>query len=200
MTKQMVIAVGREYGSGGHEIAERIAAHYGIPLYDRALIDAVADDSMIAPGVVAMYDEKPLSLLFRPVPGDASVLSMEQQVALQTFSFLNRKATAELESFVVVGRCAEAFLAGNPALTSIFVLGDEETKAQRVMEKYSLSHEDALRKMRRADKLRRSYHNFYCERKWGDSRTYDLCVNSSRMGVEATAEALIRLLDVRYRD
>lgn len=199
MSKQMILAIGREFGSGGHEIAERLATHYGIPLYDRKLIDAVADDGMISPAVVEQYDEKPLSLFFRPVPGDAVTLSMEQQIALRTFSFLNRQATARLESFVVVGRCAEAFLAGNPALTSIFILGDEEAKAARVMEKYGLDRATALRKMKRTDKMRKSYHNFYCEQSWGDSRTYDLCINSSRLGIDRTVEALIGLLDIRYR-
>lgn len=199
MTKQMILSIGREFGSGGHEIAEKLATHYGIPLYDRKLIDAVADDGMISPAVVERFDEKPLTLFFSTAPGDGA-LSIEQQVALQTFSFLNRQATVKLESFVVVGRCAEAFLAGNPALTSIFVRGDREAKVMRVMDKYGLTEADAARRMKREDKMRKSYHNFYCENAWGDSRTYDICINSSLLGIDKTAEALIAMLDVRYGD
>lgn len=198
MNEQMIITIGREFGSGGHEIAEKIAAHYGIPLYDKALINQVAEDGMISPALVEHYDEKPLSIFFSPVPGgDGTNLTIEQQIALRTFNYLNKQATNG-ESFVVVGRCAETFLAGCPAVTSIFILGDEEAKAQRIMKLYDLDKKQALLKMKRTDKERKTYHNFYCEGKWGDSRTYDLCINSSLMGVAATAEALIRLIDMRY--
>ncbi|MCD7919443.1 MAG: cytidylate kinase-like family protein [Clostridiales bacterium] len=198
MSGQMIITIGREFGSGGHEIAELIASHYGIQFYDKQLIQEVAEDGMISPSVVAQFDEKPLSVFARPMPGDGSNLSMEQQIALRTFTYLNKQANVNKVSFVVVGRCAECFLVGNPALTRIFVLGDQDVKRKRIMEKYQLDGKQALLRMRREDKLRKSYHNFYCESKWGDSRTYDLCVNSSLLGVEKTADALIQFLDLRY--
>ena len=99
--------------------------------------------------------------------------------------YLKKKAD-EGESFIVVGRCAETVLGDRPNVISLFVLGDREVKCKRVMEVYDLSERDAQFKMERHDKYRKQYHNYYCKDKWGDSRAYDLCINSSRLGFDET--------------
>ena len=96
----------------------------------------------------------------------------------------------EGESFIVVGRCAETVLGDRPNVISLFVLGDSEVKCKRVMEIYDLSERDAQFKMERHDKYRKQYHNYYCKDKWGDSRAYDLCINSSRLGFDETVNEL----------
>ena len=103
--------------------------------------------------------------------------------------YLKKKA-AQGESFIVVGRCAEGIFEGHPGLISIFILGNKEDKCKRVMELYHLSEQAALEKMRRHDEYRKRYHNNFCEDKWGDSRTYDLCINSSLKGLEVTTDVL----------
>ena len=193
MTKQMILSVGREFGSGGHEIAEKLANHYGIPLYDRELIAKVAEHGMISPSLVATYDEKPTSMFFYSIPGDGSNLSMEQQIAFRTFRYLQMQA--QRESFVVVGRCANDLLKQHHALFSVFVRGDLEAKKRRVMERYNLNEKDALLRMKRMDRVRRNYHNFYCEGKWGDSREYDLCLNSSKLGVDGSVAVIVQAAD-----
>lgn len=196
MSKQMIIAIGREFGSGGHEIAKRVAAHYDIPLYDRELISKVAEHGMISASVVATYDEKPTSMFFYVVPGEGSALSMEQEIAYRTFQYLQRQA--QRESFVVVGRCANDLLKEYDALFSVFVRGDRESKMRRVMERHHLNEKDALMRMKRTDRLRRNYHNFYCEGKWGDSREYDLCINSSKLGIDGCASVVIQAANKYY--
>ena len=189
MERQVIISVGREYGSGGHEIAEMIAKHYGIPLYDKEIFQYLNEEGNIDETIAIEYDEKPMSLFTYATERDAWTMPLQDKIAKLTFDFLKKKAQAE--SFVVVGRCAEDILRDNPALVSIFVRGDVEIKKQRVIQKYHLEEKEALQKMKSVDKMRRTYHNFYSEGKWGDSRNYDICINSSKFGIEGTVKALI---------
>ena len=189
MERQVIISVGREYGSGGHEIAEMIAKHYGIPLYDKEIFQYLNEEGNSAETIAKEYDEKQLSLFTYGTERDAWTMPLQDKIAKLTFDFLKKKAQAE--SFVIVGRCAEDILRDNPALVSIFVRGDVEIKKQRVIQKYHLEEKEALQKMKSVDKMRRTYHNFYSEGKWGDSRNYDICINSSKFGIEGTVKALI---------
>ena len=195
MDKQIIISVGREFGSGGHEIAEGLAKHYDIPLYDKEIFDHVAEKGSINPDVAKFYDEKPLNPIFYPVSMDGSYLPLEQTVTNHIFDFIRQKGDRERQSFVIVGRCAEYVLRDNPNMVSIFILGDVESKKARVMEKYDLDEKTALNRMKKEDKVRKTYHNFYADGKWGDSRSYDLCVNSSTLGVEQTLQTIISFVD-----
>lgn len=195
MDKQIIISVGREFGSGGHEIAEGLAKHYNIPLYDKEIFDHVAEKGSINPDVAKFYDEKPLNPIFYPVSMDGSYLPLEQTVANHIFDFIRQKGDKEKQSFVIVGRCAEYVLRDNPNMVSVFILGDIESKKARVMEKYDLEGKAALNRMKKEDKVRKTYHNFYADGKWGDSRSYDLCINSSTLGLEQTLQTIIGYVD-----
>ena len=107
-------------------------------------------------------------------------------MAQMQFEYLRRKAD-QGESFVVLGRCSETILKDREGLVSIFVVGDKETKLNHAMEKFGISREEAVFKCERHDRSRRRYHNHYSDFKWGDSRNYDMCINSSRLGMEGTA-------------
>lgn len=195
MGKQIIISVGREFGSGGHEIAEGLAKHYNIPLFDKEIFEHIEENESISAEVAQFFDEKPVSPIFYPVMMDGSNLPLEQAVANHIFNFIRIKGDKEKQSFVIVGRCAEYVLRDNPNMISVFVLGDRETKCQRVMEKYDLDEKAALNLMRKEDKMRKTYHNFYADGKWGDSRSYDICINSSTLGVDKTLETLITYID-----
>ena len=100
--------------------------------------------------------------------------------------------------FVIVGRCAETALSYVDGLVSIFILGDEEAKIQRIRSLHpELSHDETRRLMAKEDWKRKSYHNYYCKGKWGDACTYDLTINSSRMGLDGTADALEQYIRAR---
>jgi len=114
---------------------------------------------------------------------------MEENVANMQFDYLQDKA-AKGESFVVVGRCSETILKPYEGMISMFILGDWEHKVERVMRLYNLSHGEAEVYINRQDKKRKNYHNYYCKGKWGDSRNYDISINSSKLGEEMTAEML----------
>lgn len=188
---QFIISVGREYGSGGHEIASILSEKFDIPMYDRNMLDQMAEKNGIDSEELHKHEEMKHQGLHRTVRGHSS--SIQDTIAQLQFDFIRNKA-ASGESFVVVGRCAENVLRDNPALISIFVRGDEEAKTERICRLYKLNKLEAKAKMFRHDKKRKAYHNYYSKMKWGDSRGYDFCVNSSLMGVEATAEALYRMI------
>jgi len=196
MQKQVIIAIGREYGSAGHEIASVIARDLELPLYDRSLLESVAQEQKVDISVIEQFDEKHRNpFLSRTVKGFSN--SVEQMVAEMQFDFIRKKA-AEGESFVIVGRCADYVLAGNPALVSIFVRGEKQEKLHRIMEKYSLDEKEALAVMKKKDLKRKTYHNHYSRIPWGDSRGYDLCLNSSPLGVEKAAELIEDYVQCRF--
>lgn len=186
--EQLIISVGREFGSGGRVIAEALAERFGIPIYDRHLITEIADKTGLTPEQIEKYNENPKKkIISRRVRGYSN--SIEDNIAEMQFNFLKEKSDSG-ESFVVVGRCSETKLKSNPALVSLFILADMDAKIKRVMEIYELSKEDAEDFIRKKDKKRKRYHNYHCSGHWGDSRLYDLCINSSRLGIEKTVDYL----------
>lgn len=198
MEKQLIISIGREYGSGGHAIAEILAKRFDIPLYDHNLLDEIAQEKNVEPEELKQYDEVPKKhLLSRTVKGYSN--SPEESVANMQFDFI-RKLAQEGKSFVVVGRCAERVLDDNKALISLFILGNEEAKIKRICQVRGMNEAQAKAAMYRHDKHRKAYHNYYCEGKWGDSRCYDLCVNSSKLGVEGTADVLENYIITRMNN
>lgn len=186
--EQLIISVGREFGSGGRVIAEALAERFGIPIYDRHLITEIADKTGLTPEQIEKYNENPKKkIISRRVRGYSN--SIEDNIAEMQFNFLKEKSESG-ESFVVVGRCSETKLKSNPALVSLFILADMDAKVKRVMEIYELSKEDAEDFICKKDKKRKRYHNYHCSGHWGDSRLYDLCINSSCLGIEKTVDYL----------
>ena len=193
--KQLIISVGREFGSGGHEIAQKLSELYNIPLYDRNLLKEIASEKNLDHSTLEEYDEKRKRfVIYRKVRGmDASP---EVAVAHLQFNYLKDKAAAG-ESFVVVGRCAETMLKDNENLIPIFVLGDEEAKIERVMKLYNKTREEAIELMNYKDRARKDYHNHFCPIKWGDSRNYELSINSSKLGVAESVKIIAEYINAR---
>lgn len=193
MEKQLIISIGREVGSGGHEIAEILAKHYNIPLFDKNILEDIATKKNVDASDLKDVDKKfVFPLINRNVRGFSS--SIQENVYLLQFEYMQEKAKAG-ESFIIVGRCGEDVLKEYDALVSIFVLGDKEVKKARIMEKYDKNEFMAERMMREKDTERKQYHNSFCESKWGDSRNYNISVNSSVLGIKETAELLIDFID-----
>ena len=195
MGKQLIITVGREFGSGGHIIAAKLAEHFGIQLLDSNILAEVAKKSNTSEEYLKKYDESARNLFFsRTVNGFSN--SPEEIIAQMQFDYIKHKADAG-ESFVVIGRCADYILRENPALVRVFVLGDTEAKIKRTAEREGISEDKAKIRMEQADKRRKYFHNTHSENKWGDSRSYDITVNSSKLGLDSTAELLIKYIELR---
>ena len=189
MAEQMIISIGRQFGSGGHVIGEKLAEQFGLKLYDAAILEDIAKESGLSYEEVKRYDERHSwkDLFSRNVRGLS--ISMEDGVAEAQFKFIRDLADSG-ESFVVIGRCLEHVLRGRDALISFFITGAHEDKVRRTMDLYDISADDAEDMMKEIDYKRKTYHNYYSERKWGDSRGYDLTINSSRLGLDGTVELL----------
>lgn len=195
MKNQLIISVGREFGSGGHEIAQKLADHYHLTFYDHNLLDEMAAGKGLDKDSLKEFDEKKHNkLLSRTVRGMNN--APELNVAQLQFDFIKEKA-AEGKSFVIVGRCSEFVLKENPGLITFFVLGDRDEKTERIMRIHQMSRQAAEALMQEKDWKRKRYHNSHCPNKWGDSRNYDLSVNSSKLGVEETVKILIQYIDAR---
>ena len=189
MKKQIIVALGREHGSGGHYIADMIARELGIKLYDKASIEKEIASAGYSEEMIRKMDEKPVNFFASRRIGRYSN-SLEVNVAEKTFAMLRDKA-ASGESFVVIGRCGEQVLKNNPNCISIFICGNPQFKLGRVMDKMGLDAEQAIEEIRTVDRSRKNYHNYYCDTKWGDARGYDMTVKSDVLGCEETAKMLV---------
>ena len=186
--KQMIISIGREFGSAGHEIAEKLAERFSLPLYDYNLLREIAGEKKVNVANLEPYDEVPKKGFgSRTVRGYSN--SPQENIAYMQFDFLKKKAK-EGQSFVVVGRCAEEALKEYKGLITIFILGDMDTKIERIAKLHNLSEKQAKEMIIQQDKKRKAYHNYFCEGKWGDSRNYEFSINSSKLGLEVTVEVL----------
>lgn len=194
MAKQLIISVGREFGSGGHIVAAELAKHFGLPLLDSNILADIAKEKNTSEEYLRKYDESARNFLFsRTVNGFSN--SPEEIVAQMQFDYIKEKADAG-ESFVVIGRCADYILRENPALVRVFILGDRDAKIKRVMEREKLSEEKAKSRIEQCDKRRKYFHNTHTENKWGDSRSYDVTVNSSKLGLQGTTDLLVKYIEL----
>ncbi|MBQ8413277.1 MAG: cytidylate kinase-like family protein, partial [Lachnospiraceae bacterium] len=125
--------------------------------------------------------------------------SIEEVMAEIQFDYLREKANKG-ESFVVVGRCGESVFNQHKGLISLFITGDYDAKLRRIMNKYELNEKEAAQKIARHDKNRKRYHNYHSDFKWGDSRYYDICINSSKLGEEETAKLLGEYIKKRINE
>ncbi|MCD8300923.1 MAG: cytidylate kinase-like family protein [Clostridiales bacterium] len=195
MSKQFIIAISREYGSGGHQIGEYIAHELGIKMYDRSIIKEIAKEMHMDPKELMEFDERPKNVITtRRVKGHSN--SMEDILNEKQDEWIRRKADSG-ESFVIVGRRGEEILRGRPGLINIFVTGDIGYKVRRIMADRHISKEEAESELIRIDRIRRAYHNRFSEWKWGDSRHYDIIVNSAKLGADATARMMLDYVRAR---
>lgn len=195
MSKQLLIAVSREFASGGREIAHILAERFHVNYYDRNLLDEIAGHQFGDINRLRKFDEVPKrSFLSRTVRGVSS--SPEEAVANIQFAYMQRKAESG-ESFVIVGRCADEVLSDYSCLVKLFILADEECKIRRICESRHVSEDEAKNIISRHDKSRKAYHNYYCCNQWGDSRGYDITINTSRLGIERTADFLEQYIRAR---
>lgn len=196
MEKQMIISIGREYGSGGHEIAEKLAKKYDLPLYDHNFLDELAEKKDLDKKALTEFDEARVNkLLSRTVKGMNN--SPAYNVANLQFDFL-RELAQEGKSFVVVGRCSEYVLNDSEALFSTFIYSTKQARIDRLVNKLHISEKEAFNIMRIKDAKRRKYHDEHSPIKWGKNKGYDLCINSSKLGIDKTVDLIASYIDLKY--
>ncbi len=205
MANKCVITIGRQFGSGGRYVGRLLAEKLGIPFYDKELLSEAAKNSGICEEIFQENDEKPTrSLLFNLVTGmqqhvDAGSFYMDMplnhKIFLAQFDAI-RKLAGE-GSCVIVGRCADYVLRDDPNAVRVFVKADMPSKVQRAVTYYGVAPEKAEERIRKADKQRASYYNYYATATWGDVNNYDLCVDTGVLGVEGAVELICKFIELR---
>lgn len=207
MKRGTIITIGRQCGSGGHEIGKKLAEKLGIPFYDRELLRLAAEKSGLAPENFELYDEVPTnSLLYSLSLGNYGMvmgqydLPIHQKIFLAQFDTIQALADKG-ESCVIIGRCADFALAKREQVVTVFVHADPHKRVERLVQQYAdLNPKKAADQMVKTDKRRASYHNFYAETKWGSCESYDLVVNSLKTGIDNTVDLIANYANMRFPD
>ncbi|HKM03862.1 MAG TPA: cytidylate kinase-like family protein [Lachnospiraceae bacterium] len=198
-----IITIGRQFGSAGREIGEKIAEHFDIKCYDKELLTRAAKESGFCEEMIEDLDERPTnSFLYNLVMDTYSFgynassfvdMPLSHKVFLAQFDTI--KKIASEGPCVIVGRCADYALAEQKDCLHIFIHGDQKTKIERIMVKYQLTEQKAKEMINKKDKQRKNYYNYYSSKKWGKADSYDLTINSSILGVDGTIKLLIKYIE-----
>lgn len=197
--KGTVVCIGRQYGSGGREIGQKLAQRLGVTCYDKLLIQRAAREAGLTEAIVAEEDERPIGLgamvSGNPFADSASLGKAFYSEEERVFA-AESKAIEEIAakgSCVIIGRCASSILrdAGYSVL-SVFIYADDDDRARRIAQRNGLSEKAAMRKAEKIDRMRKRYFDFYSDTPWGEPASYDLMVSSSRYGIDGTADVIAK--------
>lgn len=193
MEKKIIINIGRQFGGGGLGVAYELGKKLGIPVYDKELIAKAAQDSGFSKGIFEESDEKKrlfsLSSIFASRFGDTENY-MSDRGLFKMQSETIRKI-AEQGSAIIVGRCSDYILRDMECTLDVFLTSPLEVRAARIAERSGLSLEEAEKLAEGKDRNRAEYYNYYTFTDWGVASTYDLCLDSSVLGIEGTADMII---------
>ena len=189
-----IINVGRSFGSGGGFVAKAIGTKLGIPVYDNELISKVAEESGYSKGLFAKGEEKrslfSVSSFFasgRLSYSDSGYVNDNVMFRIQSEVI---RSIAEKGDAIIIGRCADYILRDLKCL-DVFICAPLEFRVSRLVESEKISQEEAEDLIRRKDRTRETYYNYYTFGAWGTASNYDLCVDSSVLGIEGTADYII---------
>lgn len=190
---KILITIGRQFGSGGRFIGKRLAEQMGIAYYDKELINLASKESGICGEFFEKADERNSGSLLKTLAMGFSVNNaflqsndyLSNESLFQIQSDVIRKVAAE-NSCVLVGRCADYILREEKNCFNVFISADMDDRIRRVMEYNHADRREAAELIRKADKSRASYYNYYTDKVWGAAESYDFCINSSRYGIEWT--------------
>lgn len=209
METKFYITIGRQKGAGGLEIAKRLSEEFGIPFYDKQLLDIAAKESGLSKEIFANIDErrgsKFISGFFSGIMGSlyseygtSLGISREELFRIQSECIQH---IANRESAIFVGRCADYILRDRNACLNVFITATGEDRVERLLEcnkipdaeRYSM--EEMLDLLEKSDSKRETYYNYFTYKQWGAAASYDLCLNSSLLGIE---ECVKIIKDVLY--
>jgi len=204
MENRFVINIGRQLGSGGKSVGETLARRLGVKLYDKELINLAAKQSGLCPEIFERADEKQahnrlatlLGYLRAPFFGNdgdtANVLSGDALFKIQSDVI---RSIAAREPAIFVGRCADYILRDHPLRLSVFITADDADRIARICGRTGCTEAEARQLMAQGDARRADYYNYYSLRTWGSAASYDLCVNTSALGIDGTAGLILRFAE-----
>lgn len=199
MNKNVIISIGRQFGSGGHEIGEKLAERLGIPFYDRNLVTMAADKLHISPGKAEESDEKDMDR-FLAYYASTSMHYASMYMNEELFEPISQKVfeaqreiietLASKGSCIIVGRCADDILRDQPGLINIFITADKKDRIKRIAEKYELSDRKAAERIRKVERERRYYYEKHTGKSWGDISSHQIMLNVSQLGIDKAVDVL----------
>lgn len=206
MSDHMIISLNREYGSGGRELADILAGKLGLPVHGSDIPELASKMSGISEDHFKKADERPTDSFLYVLATNA--MSMANPVnamdnALSGDRLFNKqaeviKAIAEKESCIIVGRCAGHILRDMPRCVQVFICADEDFRIKRIMGYEGIDEKEARKRMHAVDKKRSSYFGYYAGDDWKNVDTYDLCIDTSAMGLEAAADLICSYISIRF--
>lgn len=193
MDKKIIITIGRQFGSGGKCVADALGEKLGIPVYDSEIIRKAAQDSGFSEELFVQSDERKrifsLSSIFSASYSEAENYMSDKGLFKMQCETIRR--IAEQGSAIIVGRCSDYILRDHDNVLDVFLTSPAEERAKRVSERAGISIEKAMDLIEKKDRDRAEYYNYYTFGNWGVASTYDLCLDSSILGIEGTADFII---------
>ena len=208
MKTNTIITIGRQYGSAGREIGYKIADDLGIKLYDKEMLARAAKESGICEEIFENHDEKPTNSFLYSLVMDTystgyssaafSEMPLNHKVFLAQFDSI-KKIAAE-GPCVIVGRCADYALENVPGVVNVFLYADLPSRIVRIARRHDLTDAKAKDLIRKTDKSRASYYNYYTSKKWGEASGYDLCLNTSSLGIDGTVHLIREFVTYKEKE
>ena len=201
MESNTIITIGRQFGSGGHEVGRELAKELGLKIYDKELLKLIAEESGICEKVLQDYDEKPTNSLLYSIVMDVYPsmnyvgTSLNQQVYQAQFDTI--KKLGQTGGCVIVGRAADYILREYKNLTTVFVHASLDYRIQRVAEFEKITDAKAKDMILKADKKRASFYNFQTDKKWGAVSSYNLSVDTSDLGIEGAVKLIKNYIAIK---
>ena len=190
-----VITIARQFGSGGHEVAQRVAERLNIPLYDRSLVEMAAEKMERSPVSIEKADESVLYNILSgyhtmPAPNPVTGYGLSLSDSTYVTQTIIIEALAKKGPCIIVGRCGGYILRSHPGLIDLFLCASMEDRTRRIMERYHLSERDAVTAIKSTDRRRKAYFESYTQKKWGSIDSHQMLINISRLGADRTVDLI----------
>ncbi|MBR5531956.1 MAG: cytidylate kinase-like family protein [Bacteroidales bacterium] len=194
MTEKFIITIGRQFGSGGRVIGKELAKRLGFDYYDKELLNEAARVSGLDCSCFEEADEKELFSIPNILTSNWFSFGLNDGSMSSEYIFKCQSEViqmiAEKGNCVLVGRCADYVLRDMPNCLNIFLHAPLEARIQRVMARDKISEKEATNIVKRHDKQRSSYYNFFTDKTWGDGKSYHFSIDSSLLGISETCDII----------
>ena len=191
-----IICIGRQYGSGGREVGEKLARKLGIPCYDKLLIKKAALESGLSTDFISKTEESPINSIqflsgnpYADIASIGNTFYSERQVTFNAEKEVIEKI-AKQGPCVIIGRCAASMIPKENRL-SVFIYSDKESTVKRVMKRNQISEKEAVHRIKHMNRMRKHFYEFYSETEWGQSESYDMMLSSSKLGIDGCVDVII---------
>ena len=193
----MIITIGRQHGSSGREIARLLAEKLNYKCYDKEIVDEAANHSDFSRDLIDAFDEKRMSAFILHAGGYGLNENFRLNMQVVSAQFEAMRNIAEKGNCIFVGRCADYILRDHDDLISVFILGDMDERLKCLERRQGLDEVEARKKIKEVDKDRSGFYRYYSDQTWGDAQNYDMCINSSKLGVEGTVQVILDYIKAR---